>query len=143
MIESDFESKTTGTTTGEMTEDLRQRAEQAFQRTKDQAGAALDRGELYVRENPISFVLFALLGGFLLGMLLGPRKRNFQDRYIDEPLEKSQGAIIAASLALGALARRAFRLMQGAGQDAAATSRGFAKPISRVMKQAGRKMHMR
>jgi hypothetical protein len=142
MIENDFGNETAASTGTERAADLRERAGEVFQKTKEQAGEVLGSGEVYVRENPMTFVLLALVGGFLLGLVFGPRRRSLNERYIAEPVERSGGAMVAAALALAALGRRVFKSMSSASHEAVASSRDFAKPVKRAMKTARRKMHI-
>lgn len=46
-------------------------AEQAWETTKEKAGAALQTGERYIRDNPATSMLSVFGLGFLLGLLVG------------------------------------------------------------------------
>jgi ElaB/YqjD/DUF883 family membrane-anchored ribosome-binding protein len=122
---------------------VRERLESRWASSKERAADALQRGGEYVRENPVPVLATALVFGFALGLLAGPRRhKSWQERHVTEPLEHSGGALLGAALATAAICKRLFRSATSAaratGESVSSESGRFAKAARR----AGRRLHI-
>jgi hypothetical protein len=136
-------SASTQDTSGNLVGGLRERAQGAWDATRDRAGTVYHSGEEVFRNNPVPSLLGALAVGFLFGFLFGSREEEtWQERYVEKPLERSQGALLGAALGLAALFRRCLNTTADAAHDAAKGARSYSKPLGKVARRAGRKLHL-
>lgn len=160
MIDKDYnQTSTTGTAQGfdpagsslsanakgdsESLGGLRDRAQDAWDATRDHAGTIYHSGEEAFRRNPVPSLLGALAVGFLFGFIFGSREEEtWQERYVEKPVERSQSALLGLALGLAALFRRCLNTTSDAAHDVAKGARSYSKPLSKAAQRAGRKLHL-
>lgn len=125
-------------------EDLQNRANDAWDVVQDRTGRAVRESSAYVRENPLPVTLAAVGFGLILALLLSHREQpSFRDRYIEEPLHKSRGVLLALLVACGALLKGAYSSASSAAEELAgnvgAELKGSLKPLKKAARQTGRK----
>jgi hypothetical protein len=142
MTENDYTQRTSNPEQSSAgSQDLRARAEDAVDAAKDRVEETFEEAEECVRYNPLLAVLAALLGGFIIALVAIPRKKSWRERHIDEPLDRSQTAIVAAALASGALLKELLNSASTTKRQAAKGARGYSKTAKKAVKRAARKIN--
>ena len=125
-------------------EDLKSRAEDAWDSVQSGTHRAVRESSAYLRENPVPALIAAAGFGLLLGLLLSRREpESFKDRYIAEPLHQSKGVLLGLLMACGAMLRRTFssatcaagEIAENVGDDL----KDSLKPLRKAARQTGRK----
>ena len=120
---------------------LRERMESRWTSSKERAVDAFNRGEEYVRENPVPVLVTALIFGFALGLVAG-RRETWQERNVSEPLEHSGGALLGAALATAAICKRLFRSATSAARTTGENVSSQTARAAKAARRAGRKLHL-
>ncbi|MGV3532565.1 MAG: hypothetical protein ACO1QR_09365 [Chthoniobacteraceae bacterium] len=131
-------SSTPTGSTGE--ENLKERAGEALHAVKDQVEDTYEAGEECVRYNPLLAVGVALLGGLIIALVAVPRRRTWRDRYVDEPIERTQAGVVAAALGAGALLKQLLSSAESTKKHAMKDLRGYQKSAKKAVKRAKKKM---
>ncbi len=112
---SDLKEKLTeaATSLGErasgVAEDLRDRAEDAWDSAQRGSKRAIRKGSTYVHKNPVPTALAAFAFGLVLGLFLSRRHpASLTERVIAGPLHESKGMLLGLLIACGTVLSRAF-----------------------------------
>ena len=126
-------------------EDLKTRAEDAWDSVQQRTDRAVRDSSTYVRENPVPTALAAFGVGLLLGLLLGHREPvSYKDRYIAAPIQQSRGLLLGLLLACGTLLRRSFSSASSAAEEIAGNVghdlQDSLNPLRKAARQTAQKL---
>ncbi|MDB6151761.1 MAG: hypothetical protein JWL90_214 [Chthoniobacteraceae bacterium] len=128
-----------------MKEDVQAYAKEAWENVQDQTGRAVREGSLYVRENPVPTALAAFGLGLIVGLVLSHREEpSMKKRYIDEPIDRSHGALLGLVATLSSLLTKNIHSASNAAEDfsdnVGDTWKKNFEPFADAARRAGRKL---
>lgn len=102
-------------------------------------GGFMGRGGEIVGKEPWRALGIALFLGFLLGRRTRPKVDMVRDDYLEPAIDRAQGAMIAGTLAMGAMLRMLRRTMAWRTREAMFIARFYAKPLTKATRKATRR----
>lgn len=117
-------------------------AEDTLHAARVRADDALERGQDYVRANPVPVVLGALAVGVLIGIAIGHREEpTFRERYVDDPLQNARDALASILSPLASRARSEYSHARSAAVDAGDhVHDGYLDPVFKRARRAADKL---
>lgn len=111
---------------------------------QDRSAKAVTQASSYAKSHPLptAAVLFGF--GVVVGWALRPTPPSFRQRYVDEPIEESRGAILGLLAALGALLKGSMNSASRTASDLVDDARDEVasrwRPVQKAAKRAGEKL---
>ena len=125
-----------------MAERVQGYAEDTLHTARVRADEAIERGQDYVRQNPVPVVLGALAVGVLVGIAIGRRDEpTLRERYVDEPLDQAHDLLHSLLAPVAKRLRHEYGDIRSQAVDAGDKIHdGYLDPVFRRARRAADKL---